>query len=203
MDNTVDLHLNVNKCKMLCIGRKKNFVPIELQSIPIVNELKILGVIFDSRDNWNAHVNNIVKSASRRLFLTRLLKPHVTEENLITIFNGLVRSITEYCSPLFIGLSKSNSHKLERVLYRFHRLLCGDSYKSCAVHDFMSLTERRKQAALKLFKQTLTTTHIMHALTPHISPAGRVILPVSRTTRRSNSFFVRVSQLFNNEFVRS
>ena len=142
------------------------------------------------------------KKRFETLFLTRLLECHVTEANLITIFNGLVRSVVEYCSPLLIGLPKGNSDRLERILRRFHRLLCGESYKSCVVHDFESFANRRKEAALKLLKQALKETHIMHSLTPKISPTGRVILPVSRTTRRHSSFFVKASQLFNDAFVR-
>ena len=31
-------------------------------------------------------------------------------------FNSLVRSILEYCAPLFIGMSKNNANKLEKKI---------------------------------------------------------------------------------------
>ena len=66
------------------------------------------------------------------------------------VFNSLVRSILEYCSLLFVGLSKCNSDKFERIMSRFHRILCGDDHKACKLHNFESLDARRNQAALKL-----------------------------------------------------
>ena len=199
---TIGLPLNIKKCKMLCISRKKIFEPIQIDSVPIVNELKILGVTFDRKCNWNAHVNNVLRGASRRLFLIRMIKQYVKKDDLITIFNGLVRSILEYSSPLFIGLSKENSDKLERVLRRFHRFLCGDCYKLCDHHNLDSLALRRKRAALKLFQQAYTKSHILHTLIPRVSHSGRVILPVSRTNTRLNSFFVKMSQIINENFIR-
>ena len=135
---TVGLPLNMNKSRMMCMSRKKNFVPVELHSVPFVNELKILGVIFDSKGDWNAHVNSVIKCASQRLFFIRLLKSQVNQEEICIAFNSLVRSILEYCAPLFIGLSKCDAYKLEKNLSCFHRLLCGDDYKSCNSHNLTS-----------------------------------------------------------------
>ena len=183
---------------MMCMSRKKNFVPVELHSVPFVNELKILGVIFDSKGDWNAHVNSVIKCASQRLFFIRLLKSQVNQEEICIAFNSLVRSILEYCAPLFIGLSKCDAYKLEKNLSCFHRLLCGDDYKSCNSHNFESLDERRKQAALKLFNKSLSKSHILH----HISPSGRILSPLTKTNFRLNSFFEQASRIFNRNFVR-
>ncbi|MEL7308530.1 MAG: reverse transcriptase family protein, partial [Pseudomonadota bacterium] len=199
---TVGLPLNTNKCRMMCISRKNNFVPVELDSVPLVNELKILGVIFDTKGDWNTHVNSVIRCASQRLFLIRLLKSQVNQEEICIAFNSLVRSILEYCAPLFIGLSKCRAQKLEKVVFRFHRLICGDDYKTCKVHNFENLHERRKRAAMKLFNKSLSKTHVLHHISPVISPSGRILLPLTKTNFRLNSFFEQTSRIFNHNFVR-
>ena len=144
----------------------------------------------------------MIKCASQLLSFIRLLKSQVNQEEICTAFNSLVRSILEYCAPLFIGLSKCNANKLEKILSRFHRLICGDDYKTCNLHNFESLHERRKQAALKLFLKTLSKSHILHHISPVISPSGRILLPVTKTNFRLNSFFEQTSRIFNRNFVR-
>lgn len=198
----IGLPLNDDKCRVLCISRKTNFVPVEIFSIPFVNELKILGVTFDDKCDWNAHINSVIKCASRRLFFVRLLKSHVNEKEICIVFNSVVRSVLEYCAPLFIGLSKGNVNKLEKILSRFHRLLCGDNYKTCKSHQFESLDDRRKKAALKLFQKTLLKSHILHHISPVISPTGRVLLPLTKTKFRLSSFFEQASRIFNRNFIR-
>ena len=199
---TVGLPLNITKCRMLSISRKKNFVPVELHDIPFVNELKILGVTFDPKCNWNAHIDSVIKCASKRLFFIRLLKSHVNEDEICIAFNSLVRSVLEYCAPLFIGLSQGNVDKLEKMLSRFHRLLCSSDYKTCTSHHFESLEERRKQATLKLLTKTFKKTHILHHISPVISHTGRILLPLTKTDFRLNSFFVQASRIFNRDFTR-
>lgn len=106
------------------MSRKKNFVPVEQHRVALVNELKILGDIFDSKSDWNAHVNCVIKCVLQHLFFIRLLKSHVNQEETCTAFNSLVRSTLKYCQTLFIDLSKYKATKLEKTLSRFHRLMC-------------------------------------------------------------------------------
>lgn len=65
------------------------------------NEFKILCVIFDCDGDWNAHIDSVIKCAFKRLFYIRVLKWNVTENDIIIAFISLVRSILEYCTPLF------------------------------------------------------------------------------------------------------
>ena len=88
----------------------------------------------------------MIKCASQRLFFIRLLKSQVNQEEICTAFNSLVRSILEYCAPLFIGLSKCNANKLEKILSRFHRLICGDATKHVTytiLKAFMNVVSRQ------------------------------------------------------------
>ena len=186
----------MSKCKLLCVPRTNDFIPISLENVSYVKELKLLGVTFDARNNWSSHVNRVVRCASRNLFLLRTLKPVLQSDSLTILFNSVVRSILEYCSPLFIGLSNENSSKLERIQRRFHRILCG---KDCINLCFKLLSERRTDAAIKLFLQAKHVDHVLHRLMPTVSRSGRFLLPAIRHERRLQSFFIKVAIATNHQ----
>ena len=145
------LTVNKSKCKSLCVRFKNPCSPVILPHVSFVKDLKILGVTFDERLNWNTHCDLVVKNASKQLYVLRVLKNVVSHDQLVTVFNAIVRSRLEYASPLLVGLSSENSKKLERVQRRFHRLLCAG--KECQEECLPSLTTRRLAAAMKLFRQ--------------------------------------------------
>ena len=197
----VGLPLNLSKCKILPIPRTKDFSPICLNSVTVVDELKLLGVTFDRKNNWSRHVDLTVRSSSRNLFLVRSLRDALTPTSLVHVYNSYVRSILEYCSPLFIGLSKENCLKLERVQKRFYRFL-SSTCNSPTYELFVPLSERRKVAALKLFRQAMATDHILNSQMPHFSMSGRAILPAVRNERRLRTFSSKCAIVLNEEHVR-
>ena len=188
------LVVNLTKCKSLCVSFCRNCSPVILSNVSIVRELKILGVTFDEGLNWNVHVDNIVKCASRRLYLLRLLRNVAPRKVLISVYNAIVRSYLEYASPLLVGLSSTNAGKIRRIQRRFHRLLCGSECRNGCLE---SLDDRRRIAAVKLFLQSRNTAHVLHRLTPKCSRSGRYILMATARTRRLNSFFPFMSMFLN------
>lgn len=184
------LVVNLSKCKSICVSFARNCSPVVLSDVSIVKELKILGVTWNEHLTWNTHVNNVVKSASRRLYLLRLLKNVVSRKTLIIVYNAIVRSCLEYASPLFVGLSVTNATKLCRIQRRFHRLLCG---RDCRNQCLEPLEDRRRAAAVKLFLQSRSAEHVLHDLVPRSSKSGRYLLKATTRTRRLTSFFPFVS----------
>ena len=134
--------------------------------------------------------------------MLRTMKCHLPVPSLILIFNATVCSILEYCSPLLIGLTRENAERLERVQKWFHRTSCGSDYKECVSHCFEALSSRRKRAVVKLFKQAMSDSHILHPYMPSASTTGHIVMPYASYTRRLNSFFVKVSILINEDFKR-
>lgn len=72
--------------------------------------------------------------------------------------------------------------------------MCGDD---CVEDCLQGLAVRREAFALRLFKKTLTPTHILHSLSFKVSDSGRVILPFMRTKRCQESFFHKAAILYN------
>ena len=72
------LRLNSDKTRALCI-RKKNFDVIFPFPFSIVESCKLLGVIWNERLTWTSHFLYLLKCASKRLYIIRILKqvlPH-------------------------------------------------------------------------------------------------------------------------------
>ena len=83
---TNNLKLNASKSKTLNIITSSSVSGIQLPGIPIVKELKLLGVTFSSDAKWNQHIDNIVSLSSRRLFALRVIKPFVDHDTLTHLF---------------------------------------------------------------------------------------------------------------------
>ena len=165
----------------------------ELNGVVSVDELTILGVTFDARCGWSSHFDKVVKNASRRLYALRLLRSTLNKKQLIIVYNSLLRSILEYCGPLFLGMSEKDRHRLDGLQKRFHRLLCG---RSCKEDCLESLNDRRCNTSLK-FLEKIKEDHVLNEILPQISKTGRFILPNRRTERRSRSYIPIACELSN------
>ena len=107
---TNHLPLNISKCKVLDIVTKKNLVLSSVScsdgfSLPVVSELKILGVTFSSTLKWNAHLEDVIRKASQRIFIIRNLKRSACPPKLI--FNAhvaFIRSVLLYAFPCFCNI---------------------------------------------------------------------------------------------------
>ena len=173
--------------------------PVSLFNVDLVHEIKLLGVIIDDHVNWSFHVDFVVRKASRKLYLLRLLKRFVSKQLLVLVYNAVVRSVLEYASPLLIGTTKTNQKKMERIQKRFHRLLCG---AHCEETCLEPLEERRRVAATKLFNLTLCESHILKNIAPNSHRSGRLIMHPARTSRRLRSFFPCMTVILNSSHHR-
>ena len=136
---------------------------------------------------WDKHFDSVSRMFASRLHCLRVLKNFLAKDELLLVYGSLLRSLFEYCSPVFVSLPKSNSTRLDRLQRRAHTLICG---KECTDTCFEDLTIRRLQQATKFFKQTQTPSHVLHVLLPRVREnSNRFFLPCFNTARRTASFF--------------
>jgi hypothetical protein len=195
----MDLQINETKCKSLTIKKSKRCDDIHIPGVVPVATLNILGVIFNARCNWTSHFDNVIKNASRRFYALRLLRPSLTNLELKMVYSALVRSVIEYCCPLFLGMTSSDKKRLERLQKRFHKMLCG---QYCDAECLIPLEDRRIQLSLKFLEKMKNKNHILHHILPPPSSTGRFILPSRFTNRRSHSFIPLVCEISNSLFNR-
>ena len=197
--------MEINPCKSnLLFFTKRNtsscILPSELFSIKAVSTLKILGVTFDQKLNFNEHFKEVLKCASRRLYFLRVLKNIMSIKELWMVFNGVIRSILEYAAPLFISLPRSVCKIIETIQKRAHEIICDNTEAcNCVV---VSLATRRIDLALRLHDQIYKSTH--HPLSQHklsFSRTQRLQIPILNRNLRRNSFFVKCAILKNHTVI--
>ena len=188
------LQLSVEKTKSMIITKKTSeFVSYAHQNS--VEEMKTLGLVYNTGCNWNSHISSIGKSASRMVYILRMMKPFLPKPLLTRVYCAVIRSRLEYCNPVFVGLSSGNAEKLEKIQRRCHRIICGPH---CSCKDFPPLVSRRTNMALRTFQQIKHPLHILHDLYPPLLPHGkRLMLSHSKTERRSQSFIPFCSRILN------
>ena len=75
---------------------------IDNQRLDIVMSHKILGLTIQSDLKWGLHIDEIVGKASKRLHIIRVLRRDgVPAQELVHIYISLIRSILEYCCPVW------------------------------------------------------------------------------------------------------
>ncbi len=183
------------KCKTISFPRRPSFTPSLFNDMIRVTILKYLGVYWNSKLKWNDHVDYLLKQASKALFVIRTLKLFCSKKELITVYHLLIRSIFEYCNPLFIGLLQNETQRLNQFQKRVHKIICGTN---CDLNCIGDLTDRRKQQSLLLFMKALCSNHCLCPIMPQVSQfSNRVVIYFSRTNRRLCSFVPYVSNLYN------
>lgn len=122
------LSLNVKKCLYVAFSNKR--VPLHFDykinsdSIDRVNEVKDLGVIFDSKLSFRSHVQSIVKKAYRNLgFVIRTTKDFSNLNCIKYLYYSLVRNGLEFASQIWNPQWALYCNDLERVQRKFTRYL--------------------------------------------------------------------------------
>ena len=119
------LTISYNKCSIMYVGNTDCELSMLLNSnaLPVVNEVKDLGVFVDSHLTFHSHVDNIVARAFTRSNL--ILKCFVSRDvnTLMRAFTVYARSILEYASCLWSPYQVGQIKQVESVQRRFTKRL--------------------------------------------------------------------------------
>jgi len=195
--STNGLMLNCDKTKILMITKKgQAILPLEKQHLNyICNELKFLGVMYNSKLTWTTHVEYTCKKARRNLYILKQLKKFASKQCLITAYTSLVQSILEYCGPVFLGIDSCNNNHLNKIQRRSHFIVCGPK---CTCSSFEKLDDRRSEQSLKILDSMRNPQSLLHYLLPRTLDKSRSLaMPQCSTNRRLKSFIPQVILLSN------
>lgn len=117
---TNKMSLNVNKCCVISFTRKHSKIIHQyLISDKILNRSEIvrdLGVYFDQALTFRAHYDHIVKKSRKLLgFIIRTTRAFRKPRSILCLFYSLVRSIVEYCCPIWSPHYNVHVNSIERV----------------------------------------------------------------------------------------
>lgn len=122
------LILNLAKTKVMSYTRKTHrlLFSYSIEGAPLhrVEEIKDLGVVFDSTLSFSPHVRLITRRALRCLGnVCRISKKFSSPVPLLKLYVAICIPQLQYASVAWNGISKSNSEFIERVQKNFYLYL--------------------------------------------------------------------------------
>lgn len=152
MDNLLDL--NLNKCFEITFSGSTNTfdIPYHINGIVLktTNEIKDLGVIFDSKLTFVKHISDITSRALRTLGFIQRNSTDLSTTSLKILFCSLVRSILEYNSVIWSPNYEIHKYEIERVQRKFLR---------CCAYKEGILIENHDYAEISSFLNLKTLEH--------------------------------------------
>ena len=146
------MRLNPSKCKEMIIffSNTRDLPPTcSIGELPLerVKCHKVLNLPLQSNLKWNTFIEYITSKASNRLDIFRVLKRNaVTITELSSVYKALVRSVLEYCAPVWhTPIPAFMSDEVEKVQKRaFPIFYSGNHYDEALVlSECSSLSESR------------------------------------------------------------
>ena len=138
--------------------RSQVFIPtftMEGNDLEVVEETKLLGLKIRSDMRWTSNTHNMVKKASKRLWLLRRLKfLGASMSDLLEVYIKQVRCILELGAPAWQGgISIAEKQDLERIQKCAAHIILGSNYSSyqdaLETLQLDSLLHRRNYLALR------------------------------------------------------
>ena len=109
----------------------------------------------------------IASRLSKRLHVLRILKSLLSHNHFILVFTAIFRSSMDYASPVFLNAGSPFDSQLVTLCKSAFRIIHGFDITDCDKCCLTDVHERRKNLALRLFRQALhNTDHILHSLLP-------------------------------------
>jgi hypothetical protein len=118
--DTWKMQLNYSKCKILSITHKRTVIMYDYymgnQLLERCENMKDLGIIIDRKLNWNVHVSKTVSKANKVMGLVKRTVGYNAHTSVTRqLYISLVRSLLEYCTPVWNGLAMHDVILIERV----------------------------------------------------------------------------------------
>ena len=209
------MKLNGIKCKEMIISFLRNEIAIprlrtnEL-TLELVESFKALGLTINNKLKWQNNTEAIVKKASKRLYVIRVLRRcGLSPSDLLLVYLSLVRSILEYACPVWhTALPKYLSDKIEKVQKRAFRIIYPEADYQTALNTAKCkrLDDRRHELCCKTFKKIEQPDCCLNHLLPPLRAEKHdrelrnnfnYCLPNCRTERHKNSFIPTMCAISN------
>ena len=103
------LSLNVAKTELMITGSRQRLnaqceeidISIDDKTIKRVDRTKSLGLTIDAQLSWSKHVDEICKKASSAIGALKRVRPFISKEVAVQIYNALILPHFDYCSPVW------------------------------------------------------------------------------------------------------
>ena len=220
-----NMALHKDKFEYMCHKVNKNHALLELPfvselykysvseetSLEPTHQLRDLGVLVSSNLSWLPHIRSITDKARQKASWVLSVFHTRSPANMLTLYKSMVRSMVEYCCPLWNPTKTSDIQELESVQKTFIARIagmCDIHYWDCLIHlSLMSLQRRRERFIIlhmwKLLNNiTSNDLNIQFVTRPRfgnlaIIPSARKNSTAANQSLFDNSFAVQGPKLWN------
>ena len=166
------LKLNDSKTEVILLGSRQQLSKVDRLEVEIGStkvksrdDVRNLGVIFDSNVTMENQVNNICKISYYHIRLLGKMRKFLTKDSAIKVTHAFVTSRLDYCNSLLYGISKSLSDRLQRVLNTAARIVTRTRVRNHITPVLKSL-HWLPIVQRCAFKTALLTFKILHGMAP-------------------------------------
>ena len=103
--STIQIVVNESKTEV-CVFHKNDPPIIEVRvwnsRVKSKKSMNVLGVMFDSKLNWNHHISMCINKAKKALFALRLIKKYFTQTEMRTLLDTYFYSVLYYNSCIWL-----------------------------------------------------------------------------------------------------
>ena len=215
------LIINVNKCQHITFTRCRDPIKfsfnINNSQLVRVEFVKDLGVYFDSKLNFNLHVNYICSKTQRQWGFIWHIGKYFNQNCLKTLYVSLVRCHAEYVSSIWSPYTKKNMLSIDKIHNKFLRCI---EYKMGIIHtkgvysdisqklQIHSLSKRRIITDLcflhKILHEAIKSAPLKYKIITHSHPTIRPTRSkfifqntTHKTNYRGNNPLTRIMALAN------
>ena len=134
------------------------------------HQLKLLGVLFDDRLSYRAHLRQVSQRANSRLGLLCMASKYLSTAGRTTTYRGFVQPLLEYAPLTWMGAAPTHLHQLDRVQRRALHIISPNAI-------LQSLESRRHVAALCFLYKLLCMSgpDQLTAMDPPLQPPPRPV----------------------------
>lgn len=129
--NVWGFKININKTVAILfthrIDKIETTLKVNGEPIKIAKTVKFLGLVFDTKLSWNAHIAYIQEKCKKRLNLMRMISGQnwgASKTSLLIIYRALVRSVLDYGATAYNSTSHANKQKLDKIQSKALRIAC-------------------------------------------------------------------------------
>ena len=207
-----NMKINIKKSKIFPVNftRKYDFIPelsFNNNELEVTYSTKLLGVIWTSNCEWDENTKYLTNKANSRLYFLRRLKALGAKgDTLKEVYILFIRSILEYCAPLWAGnLSKKAVKALTRVEKNAFKIIFPQKTydEAASTLEIKLLSQRRLFLAQKCAKTMSQHEKFKYLFKKKYGPNTRsnckFQVPKSRTNRMKYSPISVFSKLMNGQ----
>ena len=141
------INFHPDKCKVLAVTNKRlkyelpfyeHFYTLNGTVLDYVDSEKDLGVLTNGQLNWNAHCIALARKANQRLgFVRRTCHFIMSSDQRKVLYLSLVRSIFEYCSPVWAPQTSGSLNAIDLVQRRAIKWILKEPYTSYSDSEYL------------------------------------------------------------------